>query len=407
LVFTTDVGHAFNERVDIVLIAVGTPPRLRDGEADLAYVYRAVREIAFAAKNPLVVATKSTVPVKTGDTLQKLFRRFRPDTEILVASNPEFLREGTAVEDFMKPDRIVIGTNSEKALAKMRALYSSLVASGIPLFETDISTAELVKYASNAFLAMKVSFVNELADLCEQVGTNIQDISLGMGLDRRIGASFLQVGPGYGGSCFPKDTLALLRTAQDNGVALRLVEETVALNDARKRKMSRKVIEALHGDIEGCVVAVLGLAFKGNTDDVRESPAFPLIEGLQREGATIKAYDPRAMENAAGELSDVEFCPTILQCIEGADVVVVATDWEEFGLMDLEMVARMVKTKLLVDLRNIVDLEAARRSGLACIQLGRSCDQTYRDREHQGSTIGGITQIYSTAIGENLGAGGV
>lgn len=371
LSFGADLRDALSTPTDVVVIAVGTPARKRDGEADLTSVYEAAKQIASCATNSLVVATKSTVPVRTGDTLQKLFQKLRPELEILAVSNPEFLREGSAVRDFLKPDRIVVGANSRSALARMYELYRPLTTAGVKLFPTDLRTAELIKYASNAFLAVKVSFANELADLCEQVGTNIQDVSLGMGLDCRIGPAFLRAGPGFGGSCFPKDTLALLRTAQDHGVALRLVEETVTINNARKRKMSRKVIDALDGDVDGRVIAVLGLAFKGNTDDVRESPSFPLIEGLQREGARIKAYDPKAMSNAAAELSDVELCRNAMECVEGADAVVIATDWLEFAKLDLKAVAGAMKSNVVIDLRNSIDPDAAQRAGLVYVSIGR------------------------------------
>ncbi|MDQ3559530.1 MAG: UDP-glucose/GDP-mannose dehydrogenase family protein, partial [Pseudomonadota bacterium] len=316
LSFTLDVAAAVAP-ADAVFIAVGTPPRHGDGDADMSFVYAAAKEIAAAATGRTVVVTKSTVPVGTGDVVERLMAVARPDAKISVVSNPEFLREGTAIADFQRPDRVVIGTDDPRARDVMMEIYRPLEAAGTPIVVTQRRTAELIKYAANAFLATKITFINEMADLCEQVGADIQDVSLGVGLDHRIGAEFLNAGPGYGGSCFPKDTLALLRTAQDFGVGLRLVEQTVAVNNARKRHMARKVIAAAGGSVEGLTVAVLGLTFKPNTDDMREAPSVSLIAALQRAGARIRAHDPQGMQHAKAILEDVTFHDDPYQCAHG------------------------------------------------------------------------------------------
>ena len=370
LSFSTDCAAAVDGS-NVVMIAVGTPPRPRDGNADLSFLYAAVKQVATALTGYAVIVTKSTVPVGTGDEVARIVSRTRPEAKFSVASNPEFLREGSAVGDFMEPDRIVVGAQDEPAFAMLDRLYAPLIDAGVPLLRTKRRTAELIKYAANAFLAVKISFINEVADLCEHVGADIEDVSLGIGLDRRIGASFLKAGPGFGGSCFPKDTLALLRTSQDYGVPLRLVEETVAVNDARKRRMALKVIDALDGSVNGKVISVLGLAFKADTDDIRETPAFPLIEALQRAGARIRAYDPQAMERSRAMLDDVTFCADPYECADGAEAIVLVTDWSEFRNLEFDRLARVMNRRTLVDLRNAVDIRAANACGFSVTSIGR------------------------------------
>ncbi|MEO9339272.1 UDP-glucose/GDP-mannose dehydrogenase family protein [Mesorhizobium sp. SB112] len=369
LSFGTDTADAVRN-ADIVMIAVGTPPRLRDGEADLAYVYDAAKEVAQAMNGFTVVVTKSTVPVGTGDEIERIIRRARPDADFAVASNPEFMREGCAIADFQRPDRIVVGVDDERARTLLHAAYEPLTNNGIPMVTTERRTAELIKYAANAFLAVKISYINEMADLCESVGVNVREVALGMGLDHRIGPGFLNAGPGYGGSCFPKDTLALLRTSQDYGVPMRIVQESVVVNDARKRRMALKVIDALGGDANGRTVAILGLTFKPGTDDMREAPSIPLIEALQRAGAIIRAHDPEGMENARSVMDDVGFFEDPYQCVRGADCVVLMTDWKSFKALDLARVARSVRRRAIVDFRNLFDREAAELNGFSLSAIG-------------------------------------
>lgn len=353
LSFTCNLVEALKGAA-VVLIAVGTPARPGHGDADLSFVYMAARELAPHLEKGAVIVVKSTVPVGTGDVVEKIVGTIRPAGSFSVASNPEFLREGAAIRDFLEPDRVVIGVEDEHARKVLMGLYTPpLEALNTPIVVTRRRTSELIKYAANAFLATKITFINELADLCEEVGSDVSELALGMGLDKRIGASFLNAGPGYGGSCFPKDTLALLRTAQDHGVALRLVEETVTANDARKRRMALKVMDALDGDVEGATIAVLGLTFKPDTDDMRDAPSVPLIETLQRFGARIRAYDPVGTENASRILSDVEFCHDPYECVRGADAVVVVTEWDSIRELDLVRVKRAMKQAVLIDLRNV------------------------------------------------------
>ncbi|MDH6230690.1 UDPglucose 6-dehydrogenase [Mesorhizobium soli] len=385
LSFTTDLSVAV-AGADIVLLAVGTPPRLRDGEADLAFVYAAAREVAGLIDRFTVVVTKSTVPVGTGDEIERLMARARPDASFAVASNPEFLREGSAIGDFQRPDRVVIGANDSRAKEVLQALYAPLREQNVPILATDRRTAELIKYASNAFLAVKISYINEMADLCESVGADVREVALGMGLDHRIGAGFLNAGPGYGGSCFPKDTLALLRTSQDHGVPMRIVQESLAVNDARKRRMALKVIDALDGLAEGASVAILGLTFKPETDDMREAPSIPLIEALQRAGARIRAHDPEGIENARAVLDDVDFFDDPYECAAGADAAVLMTDWKSLKALDLGRLGRGMRRRVLVDFRHAFDPAAAEHHGFTLTAIGRPSEKPRRTERTETSS---------------------
>jgi UDPglucose 6-dehydrogenase len=327
--FATDLKGPVKE-ADAVFIAVGTPSRRGDGHADLSYVFAAAREIAMAIEGFTVVITKSTVPVGTGDEVERIIRETRPDADVAVVSNPEFLREGAAIQDFKHPDRIVVGSGDKRALEVMNELYRPLYLNRLPILVTGRNTAELIKYAANAFLATKITFINEIADLCERVGADVQDVARGIGLDNRIGSKFLHAGPGYGGSCFPKDTLALIKTAQDNAAPLRIVEAVAAVNETRKRAMSRKVVTALGGSLRGKTVGVLGLTFKPNTDDMRDAPSIPLITALHDLGAKVRAFDPIGMEQARKVLPDVTYCDGPYECAQGADALVIVTEWEQF-----------------------------------------------------------------------------
>jgi UDPglucose 6-dehydrogenase len=371
LKFTTELKPAV-KAADAVFIAVGTPSRRGDGHADLSFVYDAAREIARALDGFTVVITKSTVPVGTGDEVERIIREARPDCDCAVVSNPEFLREGAAIRDFKHPDRIVIGCSDERARAVMSELYRPLYLNRAPLMFTDRRTAELIKYSANAFLATKITFINEIADLAEKVGADVQEIARGIGLDNRIGSKFLHAGPGFGGSCFPKDTLALLKTGQDNETPLRVVEAVVAVNDARKRAMARKVSAALGGELRGKTVAVLGLTFKPNTDDMREAPSIPLITALQDMGATVRAYDPVGMAQARKELGKVTFCQDAYSCAEGASALVIVTEWEQFRALDFGRLKTVMARPVLVDLRNIYSPEEVARHGFAYTSVGRA-----------------------------------
>jgi UDPglucose 6-dehydrogenase len=370
LTFTTDLAPAV-AAADVVFIAVGTPSRRGDGHADLSFVEAAAREIAAALNGYKVVVTKSTVPVGTGDMVEGIIREVRPDAEFAVVSNPEFLREGAAIEDFKRPDRIVIGTMDPRAQDVMSALYRPLYLNQSPLLFTDRRTSELIKYAANAFLATKITFINEIADLCEKVGGNVQDVARGMGLDKRIGPKFLHAGPGFGGSCFPKDTLALMRTGDAHGVPLEIVNAVNAVNERRKNAMAARVIDALGGTAAGATVAVLGLSFKPNTDDIRESPALALIAGLQEAGATVRAFDPQGMAPARPALTDVYFAADAYDCAAGADALVLVTEWESFRALDLARIAVAMRRPILVDLRNVYTPAEARAAGLAYHSIGR------------------------------------
>ncbi|HMG81354.1 MAG TPA: UDP-glucose/GDP-mannose dehydrogenase family protein [Xanthobacteraceae bacterium] len=363
---TASVGTA-----EAMFIAVGTPSRRGDGHADLSFVYDAVREIAPLLSATVVVITKSTVPVGTGDEIERILRDARPDADIEVVSNPEFLREGAAIQDFKHPDRIVVGTDDMRARAVVAELYRPLYLNASPIFYVNRRTAELIKYAANAFLATKITFINEVADLCEQVGADVNEVARGMGLDNRIGGKFLHAGPGFGGSCFPKDTTALLKTAQDHGVALRIVEAVASVNDQRKRAMARKVVAALDGSVRGKTVAVLGLTFKPNTDDTRDSPAIPLITALQDQGATVRAYDPAGMEQAKPQLTGVQYCSGAYAAAEGAHAIVIATEWEQFRALDLDRLKTVMAQPVIVDLRNIYRADEMKRAKFRYVAVGR------------------------------------
>jgi UDPglucose 6-dehydrogenase len=370
LSFTTALREAVGG-ADAVFIAVGTPSRRGDGHADLSYVYEAAREIAAALKGFTVVITKSTVPIGTGDEIERIIREMRPDVDIAVASNPEFLREGAAIHDFKHPDRIVVGVNDERAKAVVAEIYRPLYLNQAPILYTSRRTAELIKYAANAFLATKITFVNEIADLCERVGADVQEVARGIGLDNRIGPKFLHAGPGFGGSCFPKDVRALIRTAKDYDVPMRILEAVEIVNDSRKRAMARKVSSAFAGVLRGKTVAVLGLTFKPNTDDMREAPSVPLITALQDMGAKIRAYDPVGMEQAKQVLSDVTYCQGPYDCVEEVDAAVIVTEWEQFRALDLERVRDLMACPVLVDLRNIYRPEDMKRHGFVYTCVGR------------------------------------
>ena len=355
---------------DAVFIAVGTPSRRGDGYADLSYVHAAAREIAAQRRGFTVVVTKSTVPVGTGDEIEAIIRAERPDADVAVVSNPEFLREGAAIEDFKRPDRVVVGLEDERARAVMTEMYRPLNLIETPLMITDRRTSELIKYASNAFLAMKITFINEMSDLCEKAGADVQHLAKGIGLDKRIGPKFLHVGPGYGGSCFPKDTLALTRTARDHNAPLRLVETTNEINEARKKAMAGKVAAALGGDVRGKVIAILGLTFKPNTDDMRDAPSLEVVPALQAMGASVQAFDPEGRE-ARQLLRGVAFKDDPYEAVTGADVMVILTEWDQFRALDLDRVADLMKSKAIVDLRNIYRPDEMRRRGFAYTSLGR------------------------------------
>ncbi|HEX4735963.1 MAG TPA: UDP-glucose/GDP-mannose dehydrogenase family protein [Allosphingosinicella sp.] len=371
LSFTTDLAAAVAE-ADAVFIAVGTPSRRGDGHADLSYVLGAAEEIAHALKKPAAVVTKSTVPVGTGDEVERILRETAPGAKAWVVSNPEFLREGAAIEDFKRPDRIVLGIDDEEAAEIMREIYRPLYLNKAPLLFTSRRTAELIKYAANAFLATKITFINEIADVCEAVGAEVQDVARGIGLDNRIGSKFLHAGPGYGGSCFPKDTLALLKTAEDYEAPLRIVEAVVKVNEARKRAMGRKVIQALGGDARGRTVALLGLTFKPNTDDMRDAPSISIVQALQDAGAKVRGYDPEGVEQARPLLPDVEFCDSPYKAAEGADAVVLVTEWDVLRALDLSRLAGAMAQPVFVDLRNVYPPEDVEEAGLRWHGIGRA-----------------------------------
>jgi len=368
--FSTDLAEAVPQ-AHAVFIAVGTPSRRGDGHADLSYVYAAAREMAEYLAPGTVIITKSTVPVGTGDEVLRIIREVRPDLDISVASNPEFLREGAAIEDFKHPDRIVIGCEDQRAEQVLREIYRPLFLNKSPIVTMSRRGAELTKYAANAFLATKISFINEVADLCEKVGADVQDVARGIGLDNRIGSKFLHAGPGYGGSCFPKDTLALLKTGEDYESPLRIVEAVVTVNNNRKRSMGRKIIQAMGGSVHGKTVAILGLTFKPNTDDMRDSPAISIIQALQDNGAAIRAYDPEGMEQAAAELTDVTFCDGAYAAMENADAAVIVTEWDAFRALDFNRMKDLLNAPILIDLRNIYVRDDVERQGFAYVAVGR------------------------------------
>ncbi|KTT74070.1 UDP-glucose dehydrogenase family protein [Sphingomonas endophytica] len=370
LKFTTDLKEAV-AGADAIFIGVGTPTRRGDGHADLSYVFGAAREIGEALTGYAVIVTKSTVPVGTGDEVERIIREAAPNAEFGVVSNPEFLREGAAIDDFKRPDRIVIGSGDDRATEVMRQVYRPLYLNAAPILVTARRTAELIKYAGNAFLATKITFINEIADLCEKVGADVKDVSRGIGLDNRIGSKFLHAGPGYGGSCFPKDTLALLKTSQDYDAPQRIVEAVVAVNDNRKRAMGRKIIHAMGDDVRGKTIAVLGLTFKPNTDDMRDSPAIAVIQALQDAGAKVKAFDPEGVEQAKLVLDNVEYCDGPYQAIEGADALAIVTEWDEFRALDLPRVKSLLKAPILIDLRNIYTPAEVKAAGFQYTSIGR------------------------------------
>lgn len=361
LSFTQDLANAV-DGADAVFIAVGTPSRRGDGYADLSYVYAAAEEIAAALTGYAVIVTKSTVPVGTGREVSEIIQKCRPQAAFDICSNPEFLREGSAIGDFMRPDRVVIGTDSERARAVMRELYRPLFLIETPIVFTSLETSELIKYAGNTFLATKITFINEIADLCEKVGADVHDVAKGIGLDGRIGNKFLHPGPGYGGSCFPKDTLALVKTAQDMDAPLRIVETVVDVNDKRKARMADKIIAACDGSVAGLTLAILGVTFKPNTDDMRDSPSLAIIPALQAAGAQIRAYDPEGMDEARALLDDVGWCDDAYQAMDGADAVALLTEWNQFRALDLKRIKELLKTPRMIDLRNVynpADMAAA------------------------------------------------
>jgi UDPglucose 6-dehydrogenase len=368
LSFTSQLGPAV-AGADAVFIAVGTPSRRGDGHADLSYVFAAAEQIARSADREALIVTKSTVPVGTSREVERIVRRIRPTMEFNFASNPEFLREGSAIGDFLRPDRVVAGCDSERAKEVLKEIYRPLYLNETPILFTSRETAELIKYAANAFLATKITFINEMADLCEKLGGDVQDLARGIGLDGRIGAKFLHAGPGFGGSCFPKDTIALLRTSQEAGAPTRIVETVVAVNDARKRQMALRIVRAF-GGVGGKTIAVLGLTFKPNTDDMREAPSLTILPLLTTEGARIRAYDPEGGDEAS-KLLDVELCSDAYEAITGADGVVILTEWNEFRALDLDRMKRLLKQPLMVDLRNIYRPQQMMEAGFEYFSVGR------------------------------------
>jgi UDPglucose 6-dehydrogenase len=370
LKFATELAEPVRE-ADAVFIAVGTPSRRGDGHADLSYVYAAAREIAAALSGFTVVVTKSTVPVGTCDEVERIIREARPDADVTVVSNPEFLREGAAIRDFKHPDRIVVGTDDERAREVMAELYRPLYLNAAPILYTGRRTAELIKYAANAFLATKITFINEIAEMCEKVGADVQEVARGIGLDNRIGTKFLHAGPGFGGSCFPKDALALIKTGHDHEAPVRIVETVMAVNEQRKRAMARKVAAALGGNLRGKTVAVLGLTFKPNTDDMRDAPSLALITALLDMGATVRAYDPAGMEQAKPLLPDIAYADSAYACAEAADALVIVTEWEQFRALDLDRLRAIMTQPILIDLRNVYRPEDMAKYGFRYHSIGR------------------------------------
>ncbi len=369
--FTTEIAEAV-PNADVVMLAVGTPSRRGDGHADLSFLHAAAREVAAAVDGYTVLVTKSTVPVGTGREIAQLVEDARPDAQVDVVSNPEFLREGSAINDFMRPDRVVVGVESDRAREVMRALYRPLFLIETPVLFTSRETAELIKYASNSFLATKITFINEIADLCEKVGANVQEVAKGIGLDGRIGAKFLHAGPGFGGSCFPKDTAAFVRIADDAGAPSRIVEAVVNVNSSRKARMAEKIVRACGGSVIGKTIAVLGVTFKPNTDDVRESPSLTILPALQSQGATIRAYDPEGMEEAKHELDEVVWCDDAYAAMEGADALAIITEWNEFRALDLARVKSTLSSPLVIDLRNIYKPDEMAAAGFHYVSVGRA-----------------------------------
>jgi len=381
--FSLDLKDAVAQ-ADAVFIAVGTPSRRGDGHADLSYVHTAAREIAENLKGFTVVITKSTVPIGTGDEVERIIIETNPKADVIVASNPEFLREGAAIRDFKHPDRIVVGTEDERARKVIAEIYRPLYLNQAPIMYTGRRTAELIKYAANAFLATKITFINEIADLAERAGADIQDVARGIGLDNRIGGKFLHAGPGFGGSCFPKDIRALVKTGQDHEAPLRIIEAVLAVNDTRKRAMARKVAAALGGNLRGRTIGVLGLTFKPNTDDMREAPSIPLITALQDLGAVVRAYDPVGMEQAKRELPDVTYCDSTYSCAANADALVIVTEWEQFRALDLNRLKKEMAQPVIVDLRNIYRPDEMTEHGFTYESIGRPANAKWRDDRRRG-----------------------
>jgi UDPglucose 6-dehydrogenase len=370
LTFSTDIRAAV-EAAEVVFIAVGTPTRGSEGEADLRYVYAVAEEIAAALKGFTVIVNKSTVPVGTGDEVERIIRTVRPDADFAVVSNPEFLREGAAIYDFKHPDRIVVGSEDPRANVVMHEVYRPLYLNAAPFLFTARRTAELIKYAANAFLATKVAFINEMSDICEKAGANVQEVARGIGLDNRIGRKFLNAGPGFGGSCFPKDTLALTHTARELGAPTSIVEAVASANHKRKRRMADKVVEACGGSVAGKNIAILGLAFKQNTDDIRDAPAIDIVLALQEAGAIVSAYDPQAIDNARALLPEVKFCANAYACAEGASALVIVTEWDAFRALDLTRLKQALAEPVVVDLRNIYTPAEMRGRGFRYTSVGR------------------------------------
>ncbi|MBL9011224.1 MAG: UDP-glucose/GDP-mannose dehydrogenase family protein [Alphaproteobacteria bacterium] len=364
-------GREAVRRADAVFIAVGTPSRRGDGHADLSYVFAAAEEIARQIDGFTVIVTKSTVPVGTGDEIEAIMRRVRPDADFAVVSNPEFLREGAAIDDFKRPDRVVVGTEDSRARAVMREIYRPLFLNETPILFTDRRTSELTKYAGNAFLAMKVTFINQIADLCEKVGADVQHVARGIGLDKRIAAKFLHAGPGYGGSCFPKDTLALVRTAQEAGAPVTLIEETIAANERRKKSMADRIAAAMDG-AAGKTIAILGLTFKPKTDDMRDAPSLDIVPALQGAGARIRAFDPEGMHEAQRLLAGIAMADNAYAAAEGADALVILTEWDQFRALDFAQLKSVMRSPIVIDLRNVYDPAEVRRHGFAYTSIGRS-----------------------------------
>ena len=370
LSFVTDIASGI-KGAEAIFIAVGTPSRRGDGQADLSYVYAAAREIAQTIDDFTVIVTKSTVPVGTGDEVERIIREIRPDADFVVVSNPEFLREGAAINDFKRPDRIVVGVNEDRGRAVMSEIYRPLSLNRAPLFFVSRRTSELIKYAANAFLATKITFINEMADLCEKVDANVQDVARGIGLDNRIGSKFLHAGPGYGGSCFPKDTLALIKTGRDAGAPIRIIETVAAVNDLRKRGMANKIVQACGGAVRGKTIALLGLAFKPNTDDMRDAPALAIVTALIDVGAKVRAFDPESMAQARLLLpAEVTFTNDAYECAEGADAVTIVTEWDQFRALDFSRLKQIMKGNAIVDLRNIYARQDIRRRGFTYVGVG-------------------------------------
>ncbi len=370
LTFTTDLASGV-DGADAIFIAVGTPSRRGDGHADLSYVYKATRDVGAALKHSAVIVTKSTVPVGTGDEVERILREVAPDMDHAVVSNPEFLREGAAISDFKRPDRIVIGTEDPRAIEVMKGVYRPLYLNQAPIQFTGRRTAELIKYAANAFLATKITFINEIADLCEAVGANVQEVSRGIGLDNRIGKKFLHAGPGYGGSCFPKDTLALLKTAEDNEIPMKIVNAVVQVNDSRKRAMGRKIIQAAGGDVRGKTIGLLGLTFKPNTDDMRDAPSIAIAQALQDAGAQIVAYDPEGMDASKAIMPNIQYVNDPYAVAMGASAVALVTEWDAFRALDLKRLAKNMVDPVFVDLRNVYNPEDVHALGLKYTSIGR------------------------------------